>query len=199
LFFVYFLSTMALAADFNLADPFPALVLALPATGGAGGTGGTGATLAALLAALPGRRGAARDAGAADAVLRVLRDNSGKDGKAINRKDAQGIVAPALLLLAQLVDDAALGAARAADAAAAAVVAMRAFPEHREVQAAGANVLFVCAADHASACEDAGARDALSAAAALKHFANLEVGVRHPFRFKLGIVDAALRRLTHVP
>ena len=35
---------MALAADFNLADPFPALVLALPATGGAGDTSGTGGT-----------------------------------------------------------------------------------------------------------------------------------------------------------
>ena len=172
------------------ADPFPALVLALgeAASGSAPGPSeGLNGTLKALLAELPGQRDAAHEAGAADAVLRLL-----QHGKT---DDASGVIAPSLLLLAQLVDDFTLGDARAADAATAAIAAMRAFPEHREVQAAGASVIFVCAAEHASACVAAGAVEALSSAASLKHFANLEVGQRHPFRFKLGIVEAALRRL----
>eukprot|EP00946_MAST-07B_sp_MAST-7B-sp1_P002394 g2394.t1 len=122
-----------------------------------------------------------------EAVLTLLSSDGSEDG---------GIVAKELLLLSQLVDGDALNASRAGGAAAAAVAAMVKFPEHREVQAAGAAVIFVCAVVHAELCTAAGAVDALEAAAKLKHFANLEVGVRHPFRFKLGIVEAALRRLS---
>ena len=145
------------------------------------------ANLDALLSALPGQRASAVTAGALEAVLTLLSSDSSEDG---------GIVAKELLLLSQLVDGDALNASRAGGAAAAAVAAMVKFPEHREVQAAGAAVIFVCAVVHAELCTAAGAVDALEAAAKLKHFANLEVGVRHPFRFKLGIVEAALRRLS---
>lgn len=101
----------------------------------------------------------------------------------------------ALLLLSQLIDNAQLSETTALDALGVAVKSMQAFTDHREVQAAGAAIIFVCAALHADKCRDVGALEVLSSAASLKHFANLEVGSRHPFRFKLGIVDAAIRRL----
>lgn len=101
----------------------------------------------------------------------------------------------ALLLLSQLIDNAQLSATTAVNVLDVAVKSMQAFNDHREVQAAGAAIIFVCAAVHADKCKDVGALEVLSSAASLKHFANLEVGTRHPFRFKLGIVHAAMRRL----
>ena len=143
--------------------------------------------LAALLAALPMNRDAARMEGATMVVLSVL-------ASPIAMANAS-CAASALLLLSLLSDNADLSVGDATAAAAVAVGMMRTFPEHREVLAAGASVIFTCSAAHADRCVEAGALDVLVAAAQQRHFANLEVGSRHPFRFKLGIVDAASRRL----
>ena len=77
-----------------------------------------------------------------------------------------------------------------------AVVAMELFPENRDILTSAAGVIWVCAASHATECLGEGAYSALENASKVNHFANLEVGSRHPFRFKLGIISHALSRLT---
>lgn len=77
------------------------------------------------------------------------------------------------------------------------VAAMKLYPENRDILAGGAAVIWVCAGQSPTECLGEGAYGALEAASKVKkHFANLEVGSRHPFRFKLGIISAALSRLT---
>ena len=165
-------------------------------------------TLRALGTALLGQRDAARDAGALSKVLALFNyddaataaaSGAGVNGGRAARATNPEARASALHLLALLLDDpSSLNAATANAAVRHAVAAMHAYPDHREVLANGAAVIWVCAARHPGECRAAGAVAPLEAAQKKKHFANLEVGVRHPFRFKLGIVAAALARLAHV-
>ena len=101
-----------------------------------------------------------------------------------------------LRLLGNLLDTDRLNSETATLACKHAVEALQLFPEDRDILANGAAVIWICAATHATECLGEGAYAALEAASKSNHFANLEVGSRHPFRFKLGIVSAALSRLT---
>ena len=106
-------------------------------------------------------------------------------------------IATALQLLSQLLDNNQLTSETATNACKHAVHSMKSFPEDREVLSNGAAVIWICAANFTTECLGEGAYQALEQASKMKkHFANLEVGNRHPFRFKLGIIGAALSRLT---
>ena len=76
-----------------------------------------------------------------------------------------------------------------------AVAAMKMYPDNRDVLANGAALIWIGAANHATECLGKGALAALETASKVNHFANLEVGSRHPFRFKLGIIKHAMSRL----
>jgi hypothetical protein len=103
-----------------------------------------------------------------------------------------------LHILSQVLDDAdRLTSDIATVACRHAVAAMQRFPEDREVLSHGAATIWVCAAKYTTECLGEGAYQALESASKVKkHFANLEVGKHHPFRFKLGVIGAALGRLT---
>jgi hypothetical protein len=76
-----------------------------------------------------------------------------------------------------------------------AVKGLQTFPDNRDVLANGAALIWIGAANHSAECLAEGALSALETASKVNHFANLEVGSRHPFRFKLGIIKHALSRL----
>ena len=127
-------------------------------------------------------------------LLQLLESSSSSSLSSCNVENS----AATLNLLSQVLDDSEqLTSDIATLACRHTVAAMKLYPENRDILAGGAAVIWVCAGQSPTECLGEGAYGALEAASKVKkHFANLEVGSRHPFRFKLGIISAALSRLT---